>query len=355
MNDQSNKLFNAISEIGNDPKARDALLDILKSWEERNKKKDVELREEVTGHVIDALYENVDEVTKKLANGMVMTLPYRSKIARDFAMAETNPDHVWEPQTTTLLLKLAEMANHMLVGGAYAGDQAVLAAKELGKNNGYVHCFEPNIEQSAALLNNANNNAVKNISVSNDGLWNVKGWLKLQGSDSHAYPVEAKENEAGAFPTDTIDNYCDNHSVDKLDIIMLDIEGGEFKALQGGEKRLSQDEERAPDIVMEIHSSYTDWSNGLDGTDVLSYLQGLGYRTFAIRDYQSNVAMNGAPIELVPTNDIYIEGPHHGFNILASKKKEIVKLLNAKLVAGVSPKLLKHRDPALHQPKHNEG
>lgn len=352
MSKNSNKLYEAIAEIGLDEKSREEILAVLKGWEARNSKMGVEVRETVTGYIVDALYQNVGAVTKKLQNAMVMTLPYRSKIARDFAMAETNPDHVWEPQTTKLLLKLAETGKQMLVGGAYAGDQAVLVAKKLTDNNGYVHCFEPNTEQSAALLKNAVANDVKNIAVSNDGLWNVKGWLKLEGSDSHACPVEAKQDEVGSFPTNTIDDYCDANSVDKLDIIMLDIEGGEFKALQGGEKRLRQPAGQAPDIVMEIHSSYTDWSNGLDGTDVLTYLQKLGYKTYAIRDYQSNMAMNGAPIELVPTNDIYIAGPHHGFNILASKKDNILGLLQAKLVNGVSPKLLKHRDPELHQPKY---
>jgi len=87
----------------------------------------------------------------------------------------------------------------------------------------------------------------------------------------------------------------------------------------------------------------------LDATDLLRFLHGLGYNTYAVSDYQSNVAVPPAPIELVPTKAKYIEGPHHGFNILASKKPHILELLLAKLFTGVSPKLLKHRDPKFHQ------
>lgn len=338
----------ALAEIGQDEIAREHILTALNQWETDHLQQGRELREEVTGVVVDALFAQVGCVTKTLVNGIIFNLPYRSKIARDFAMADQTPDHVWEPQTTKLLLMLAATARQAIFGGAYAGDQAILVAHKIACVGGHVHCFEPNREQSLALIENAKANNICNVTVSNDGLWSSKCWLKLHGLDSHAFPVEADSSDDGAFPAISIEHYCSQHAITTLDLIMLDIEGGEFRALQGAQKFLEADD--APDVIIEIHSLYTDWTNGLDDTDVLCFLHELGYTTYAVRDYQSNVAMSHAPIELVPTNTAYIEGPHHGFNILASKKSNIVQLLNAKLVTGVSPKLLKHRDPKLHQP-----
>lgn len=349
------KLASALAEIGRDRKSRESMLEVLKEWESRNEKMGIDLRETVTGPISDSLHSGVGEVSKVLINGIRFILPYRSKIARDFAMGENTPDHVWEPQTTQLLQKLAKTAKQLVVGGAYAGDHAVLVAKTLAENGGQIYCFEPNAEQSAALRKNAKINDITNVSVSNEGLWSIKGWLKLEGSDSHAYPVVADKNDEGAFPTDTIDDYCNRYGINSLDIIMLDIEGGELNALKGAHKQLEQPSGSAPDIIFEIHRLYSDWSHGLDGTEVLSYLHGLGYKTYAIRDYQGNMAMRGAPIELVPTHNAYIQGPSHGFNILASKRNDIVEILEAKIVPDVSPKLLKHRDPELHHPKHSGG
>jgi hypothetical protein len=71
---------------------------------------------------------------------------------------------------------------------------------------------------------------------------------------------------------------------------------------------------------------------------------------FAIRDYQGNVPMPGKPIELVPIETAYIEGPPHGFNILAVKNERVLDAPDFRIVRNVSPKLLFHRDAKLHQP-----
>jgi hypothetical protein len=71
---------------------------------------------------------------------------------------------------------------------------------------------------------------------------------------------------------------------------------------------------------------------------------------FALRDYQANVQMRPGPIELVPLEGCYLEGPAHGFNLFATKRPDRVKQLGAVLRPGLSPKLLRHRLSALHQP-----
>jgi hypothetical protein len=93
-----------------------------------------------------------------------------------------------------------------------------------------------------------------------------------------------------------------------------------------------------------------DWSAGLDNTDVARLLRTQGYALYAVRDYQSNVPMAGEPIELVAPAGAYLEGPPHGFNMLAVKDDAMVQGAPFRLCSGVSPKLLRHRDARLHQP-----
>ncbi len=60
--------------------------------------------------------------------------------------------------------------------------------------------------------------------------------------------------------------------------------------------------------------------------------------------------MAGHAIELVDLDSVWLEGPPHGFNMLAVKSLEGMKQSGFSFVTGVSPKLLNHRDPKLHAP-----
>jgi hypothetical protein len=103
-------------------------------------------------------------------------------------------------------------------------------------------------------------------------------------------------------------------------------------------------------LVFEVHRAHVDWSDGLDATEILRHLAGLGYSAYAVRDFQSNRDLGGRPIELVPPETAHLEGPPHGFNVLATKDRGLIEKGPFVLSPGVSPKLLLHRDPALHHP-----
>ena len=309
------------------------------------------VREEITGPIVDALYSEGEIVHRTLSTGLQFAFPYRSKIARDFVMAGPSPDHVWEPQTTKLLLMLGAGAKDVIVGGAYFGDQAIPLANELRRSGGVCHCFDVNDEQLRTLADNVIRNGLEqHLRVNQFALWDRDGRrVVLEGDDSHAYSKEIDDPEAGC-PTLRIDTYAMQQGIGRIDLIMLDIEGAELGALRGAERFLRQSPNEAPSIMFEIHRSYVDWSGGLDKTEIVSLLTGHGYRVFAVRDYQSNVDMAGRPVELVPTDDIYLEGPPHGFNMLAVKNEQLLARHGVRIVTGVSPKLLFHSDPRLHQP-----
>src|SRR5690606_29317993 len=147
---------------------------------------DFDVREEVTGPIVDALHEGVGPLTKRLRGGIDFHFHYRSKIARDFVMSpDAEPDHVWEPQTTKLLVSLGHDKKHVVIGGAYSGDQAILLAHAMKKRGGTCHCFEPNRDQMAMLKRNAQSNKLDNVVFNQLGLWNTdNSHLVLVGDDS---------------------------------------------------------------------------------------------------------------------------------------------------------------------------
>lgn len=346
------KLLDALSTIAENPEWRTEFIRHMQAFEKRIATPGIDIRENVTGPLVDALHGDDQIVRKVLADKTQLDFLYRSKIARDFVMSEPEqPDHAWEPQTSRLLVDLAKRASQVVVGGAYFGDQAILIAKQAARNNGIVHAFEPNNDQRRMLMHNAGLNGLSNIVPRSEGLWdNSSTTLKLVGFDSFAHPEITGKGSSDGFQTVTIQDYLQAAGVKRLDLIMLDIEGAELRALQGAQDFLGRPAGEAPDIVFEVHRHYVDWSRGLENTDIVKLLTGFGYQVFAVRDFNSNYDLSHQPVELIPADSVYLEGPPHGFNMVAVKDSSIFNSNRYRICKGVSPKLLRHKDPSLHHP-----
>ena len=335
------------------PEKRQAMIDHLVKIEPLLQQgTDINIREQITGPLVDAMFAEGEQLSKTIEAGLRYEFRYTSKIARDFLMAaESEPDHVWEPQTTKALVALSKGKKNVLIGGAYFGDQALLVAKSLGEN-GHCYCFELSSANMGMLQNNIAINGIANVSVHQLALWSEDDRpIHLTGLDSHASPEEAgPDTEGTIFTSKTIDRFCEEQGVQALDIIMLDIEGGEAAALQGAKARLSQTVADAPVVICEIHSSYVDWTNGLRRTDLVELLLQHDYEVFALRDYQGNESMRGKPVELVEIDNAIVAGPAHGFNLLAVKSRARLDPAVFRICSNVSPKLLHHRDASIFAP-----
>jgi FkbM family methyltransferase len=352
------KIMDVLTQLGQDEIAANHVISALKHIEKNTKLPiNRSIREELTGPMADALFKNAGVLRKKLKDGTIFDFVYRSKIARDLILSpDEKPDHVFEPQTTKLFLHMAKSAKHIIIGGAYAGDHAIPGARVIAKNGGVVHGFEPSDEQRNLLTRNAKLNKVsKNVRAIALGLWDKdKTTLELVGDDAfaHAVPLKGKTKKGAiTFPATSIEAYAAKNKINKIDLILMDIEGSELPALKGAAKFLKQPAGTAPDIIFEVHRYYVDWSKGLENADIVKFLKKFGYSVYAIRDFQSNVPMAECKIELIKPEDVYLKGPPHGFNMLAVKDPKRIKGSLFRLVKNVSPKLLLHKEPALHWPK----
>jgi FkbM family methyltransferase len=341
----------AIGALGADGGLRDQLVSFCRIVERHFGLRHGDVRETITGPIVDALHAPGMVLRKSLADGTLFEFAYRSKIARDFVLSpDPKPDHVWEPQTTRLLVHLARGARNAVIGGGYIGDHAVLVARAMRARDGVCHAFKPNKESAQLMRRNAANNGVTNLQVSELGLWNQDdARLVLVGDDSHAHPVVGTDAKDG-FAAVKLDSYGKANKLKSLDLLMLDIEGGEQAALEGAAGFLARPKGEAPAVVFEIHRSYVDWSKGLEKTAIVRLMTGAGYKVFAIRDFQSNVPMAGCLIELLPPETVYLEGPPHGFNMLAVKDEAQLDPARFRFCKDKSPKLLLHKDPKLHHP-----
>ena len=91
------RLQQAMQTLGRDPALRARLIALLRESEAQIACEG-SVRDDVTGPVIDALHLDTDQYEKVLADGTRFQFLYRTKIARDFLLSESeHPTHVLEP------------------------------------------------------------------------------------------------------------------------------------------------------------------------------------------------------------------------------------------------------------------
>jgi FkbM family methyltransferase len=289
-----------------------------------------------------------------LADGLMFEVGTQSRIEQALLeRSEEHPDHVWEPQTTRLLKLLGRDAPDVIIGGAYIGDHALPVAREMTTNGsgGTVHAFEPMLGPFERLEHHKRLNDVVNLECYQMALWDRSGvTLSLAGDWALASASDAPVDGAAEVAAVTIDDFAAERGL-RVGLIHLDLEGGEERALRGASGTLARPIGEAPHLTFEVHREHVDWSDGLDATPILRFVLDKGYTAWAVRDFHGNVPMEGRAIEIVPTDDVYLEGPPHGFNMLATKDPGLVERLGLRIVGGVSPKLLWDKDPVLHHPR----
>ena len=332
-------LTNTKEQLRNNPAWRNHFIEALVAFENKCGHPETAVRDQVSGPVADELFMG-EKFQKHLQNGLKINFVYNSKIAREFLLSNPAvPGHVWEPQTTKLLLHFSLHAKNVIIAGAYFGDQAIPVANNIKSAGGVCHTFEPNKNNSDLIIENAAINGLDNILINNLALWNKSGEkLVFEGEDALASTVVAEAAGPNVLHTITIDYYVSRDKVGKVDLLMIDVEGSETKVLQGAVEMLKKNK---PVVVFETHSLYDDWSRGLENSPSVTLLKEIGYLIFAVREFHQNIETGFMPIELLPLDRTFCETPpHHGFNMLAVPSKTLIEKDIFRIVHDLSPKLI---------------
>lgn len=85
--------------------------------------------------------------------------------------------------------------------------------------------------------------------------------------------------ETQLTPVITLDGYCAEHGVERVDFIRMDIEGAEQKALEGALTLIDRDR---PHVLLEIHPPMLQARFGGSGDAVMQLFLDRGYRMFAL-------------------------------------------------------------------------
>lgn len=174
--------------------------------------------------------------------------------------------------------------------GAYIGYHTTLFSKLSGKL-GKVISVEPQPNNYKLLLKNVALNKLKNIFPINMAMSNktVSGKIYIPSvdfSDSRIYKIRGENQNVSKIKLETLDNILKNEI--KVDLIKIDIQGWEEKAIIGARKTIL----RNPELILIIEF----WPKGLKeaGTNpikLLRTIKKLGFNIYKINEHDGNLEM----------------------------------------------------------------
>lgn len=152
---------------------------------------------------------------------------------------------VWEPRIVDLIMNLLKPGQTFIDVGASNGWFAFIAASILGEK-GRVIAFEPNPTRFKMLLEVSQINDFDNVTVSDKALSDHEGTGFIGGR------CMGEIGESGIkIETMTLDSFLAKEGIEKVDLVKIDIEGMELKALQGMTKTVEKNPSMK--IICEIH------------------------------------------------------------------------------------------------------
>lgn len=177
----------------------------------------------------------------------------------------------------------ASNISNILDIGANIGNYTVALTRAFPSAS--IHSFEPNSKNLERLKANIILNDFKNIYVNAFGLSDKQGNLKLY-FDKKNMGAASIANEAGdefeEIFTDTLDNYCEKQKISNLDLLKMDIEGGELYCLKGGVNMLTKSTKSI--LQIEIDTGHCN-RLGYTPEELFRFPLGFGYQAYLMNKF----------------------------------------------------------------------
>jgi len=190
----------------------------------------------------------------------------------------------FENEVLKLFDKLLKTNDIVFDVGANVGLFSLLAANRL-KDKVKVYAFEPSDYPFDKIRRNISLNKFKSINTNNIGLWDHKGFVKFHLCIDEAYNSigtnpQSEIKSSINIPVTTIDDFCQEKNITKIDILKIDSEGAEFQILNGAKRLISS--LSIPIIICEYNREVI---SGYPYTllDLENFLRGSNYELFEIK------------------------------------------------------------------------
>lgn len=175
------------------------------------------------------------------------------------------------------LFKLCKQGDVVIDIGTNIGYVLLNFAKGVG-SEGYVYGFEPNPITYTKCLENIRLNKFSNINVSNVGLGDIQteGEISILHADNRGTafiaPISSSRNNTKVNII-TLDYFVQNHNIQRINIIKIDVEGYELNVLRGAQTTLKKFK---PTLFIEMDDNLLRRQN-TSPEQLMTFIEGFGY------------------------------------------------------------------------------
>jgi len=189
-----------------------------------------------------------------------------------------------------VLKRILKPGMYVVDVGANIGEITLLSSNCVG-SHGMVYSFEPVTEIVNTLRYNVYNNGISNVQIMAKGLYHSEGSFDIFQDDSIFHDGSIHSGLNTLFQTNnrkticerievtTLDIFVRNENIKKVDLVKIDVEGSELAVLKGARLTL---EKFSPYLIVEIQNEMA-LAAGYQASDILEFLEKLGYKFFSIR------------------------------------------------------------------------
>jgi FkbM family methyltransferase len=174
----------------------------------------------------------------------------------------------------TLLIKNNIIKKNIIDLGAWIGDNALPWSKNI---NAIVYAIDPSRENCQYITDTANLNNIENIKVIRTAISNKIEILSTNDDLFHCSFVFDKPelNGKNKIISTSLDELHRQNQITDIDFIHLDVEGMEFKVIQGAENIINRYQ---PIIIFEQHLEIDDYMG------LANHLSDKNYRVYIIKE-----------------------------------------------------------------------
>jgi FkbM family methyltransferase len=192
---------------------------------------------------------------------------------------------LFERTEMQLVAHLLKPNMKVIDAGANIGIYSLLAAQCVG-DEGHVWAFEPSQSTYNLFLDNVALNSVTTISANRLALSDTKGQLTLRSQKGFGDLYKHLDYSGNAAAGDlvetveitTLDDFADTNKIEAIDFFKIDVEGAEYRLLEGSRRLLS----RSPNVIVMVEIE-EDWCarNGVTVEDCLRLLKSMGLSLYS--------------------------------------------------------------------------
>lgn len=155
--------------------------------------------------------------------------------------------------------------------GANVGELMLLFSRFVG-DSGSVHAFEPSNAAFKRLAIVCDAVGSRNVVLNHLALSDKTGFIRLRIYDDELssfnsqaarplenYGLDFKSVGVEKAPATTLDDYCENKKIERIDLLKIDVEGAEFQVLRGARRMLKS--KRIACVAFEFGQTTFDMGN----------------------------------------------------------------------------------------------